>query len=310
MIDATGALRLYARYRMKRLSAQDEVEEQQRQLLRLVRKAAHTQFGRDHRFGEIRTLGNFQARVPLRRYDDMWAVYWQPAFPRLVDCSWPGTIPYFALTSGTTTGRTKYIPCSREMNRSNERAALDVLVHHVRNRPQSGVLGGKNFMLGGSTDLIEPAPGIFIGDLSGIAVSQMSWWARPYCFPSRDLALIADWEQKIEKLAHACLEQDIRTITGTPSWLLIFFERLFALRPQWTGCLCRFFPNLELLVHGGVNFAPYRPRFEDLLSGGHAELREVYPASEGFFSVADGASHEGLRLIVDNGLFYEFVPVD
>jgi len=310
MIDATGALRLYARYRTMRLAAQDEVKEQQRQLLRLVHKAAETRFGRDHRFGEIRTLDDFQARVPLRSYEDMWTAYWRPAFPKLVDCTWPGTIPHFALTSGTTTGRTKYIPCSREMNRSNERAAIDVLVHHIRNRPRSRVLGGKNFMLGGSTDLIEQAPGIRSGDLSGIAVSQIPWWAWPYCFPSRELALIGDWEEKIEKLAHACLHQDIRTITGTPSWLLIFFERLFALRPEWGGRLYRFFPNLELLVHGGVNFAPYQQRFEQLLSEGRAELREVYPASEGFFAIADGYPREGLRLIADNGLFYEFVRVD
>jgi hypothetical protein len=309
MIDATGLLRLYARYRNARLAAQDAVETQRRLLLRLVRRAANTRLGRDHRFREIASIEDFQARVPLRRYEQMWRDYWQPAFPRLVNCTWPGIIPFFALTSGTTTGATKYIPCSREMNRSNEWAAIDILVHHLRNRPRSRVLGGKNFMLGGSTDLTEQSPGVRSGDLSGIAVSQVPWWAWPYCFPPRELALIADWEQKIERLATACLGQDIRTITGTPSWLLIFFERLFALRPEWSGQLSRFFPNLELLVHGGVNFAPYRERFEELLAGSHAELREVYPASEGFFAVADRGPGEGMRLILDNGIFYEFVPV-
>ncbi|HVM81993.1 MAG TPA: GH3 auxin-responsive promoter family protein [Stellaceae bacterium] len=310
MIDATGLLRLYARYRSARLAAQDAVETQRRLLRRLVRRAAKTRFGRDHRFQEIADIEDFQARVPLRRYEQMWRDYWQPTFPRLVDCTWPGTIPFFALTSGTTTGATKYIPCSREMNRSNEWAAIDILVHHLRNRPRSRVLGGKNFMLGGSTDLTEQSPGIRSGDLSGIAVSQVPWWAWPYCFPPPELALIADWEHKIERLATACLGQDIRTITGTPSWLLIFFERLFAMRPEWSGRLHRFFPDLELLVHGGVNFAPYRQRFEELLAGSHAELREVYPASEGFFAVADRGPSEGMRLILDNGIFYEFVPVE
>jgi len=310
MIDATGLLRLYARYRGARLAAQDAVETQRRLLLRLLRRAASTRFGRDHDFREIASIEDFQARVPLRRYERMWREYWQPTFPRLTDCTWPGTIPFFALTSGTTTGATKYIPCSHAMNRSNEWAAFDILVHHLRNRPRSRVLGGKNFVLGGSTDLTEQSPGIFSGDLSGIAVSQVPWWAWPYCFPPRELALIADWEQKIERLATACLGQDIRTITGTPSWLLIFFERLFALRREWSGDLRRFFPNLELLVHGGVNFAPYRQRFEELLSGSHAELREVYPATEGFFAIADRGSGEGMRLILDNGIFYEFVPVE
>lgn len=310
MIDGTPLLRLYGRYRTAQLARQDALAEQQRQLLRLVRKAAQTRFGRDHRFVEIRNIGDFQARVPLRRYEDMWEAYWRHDFPRLVDCTWPGVIPFFALTSGTTSGTTKYIPCSREMNRSNDWAAIDILVHHLANRPQSRVLGGKNLMLGGSTDLVENAPGIRSGDLSGIATSQIPRWAQPYCFPPPELALIADWEDKINKLARAAISEDVRTITGTPSWLLIFFERVFALAATRSRRLCLVFPNLELLIHGGVNFAPYQPEFEELLSGSHAELREVYPASEGFIAIADRGFGEGLRLIVDNGLFYEFVPTD
>jgi len=308
MINGTPLLRLYGRYRTAQLARQDPLAEQQRQLLRLIRKATRTRFGRDHRFAEVRNIADFQARVPLCRYEDMWAAYWRRDFPRLLDCTWPGTIPFFALTSGTTSGTTKYIPCSREMNRSNDWAAIDILVHHVANRPQSRVLGGKNLMLGGSTDLVENAPGIRSGDLSGIAVSQIPWWARPYCFPPPKLALIADWEKKIDKLARAALGEDIRTITGTPSWLLIFFERLFALAAEQSRRLCLLFPNLELLIHGGVSFAPYRHQFEELLRGSHAELREVFPASEGFIAIADRGFGEGLRLIVDNGLFYEFVP--
>ena len=164
MIDATWALRLYARHRLSQLKAQDAVDQQQRQLRQLVRKAAPTRFGRDHRFVEIRSVADFQARVPVRDYEEMWHRYWQPDFPRLVDCSWPGTISFFALTSGTGSGATKHIPCSRDMTRSNGWAAIDLLVHHVANRPHSHVLGGKNFMLGGSTDLTEDAPGIRSGD--------------------------------------------------------------------------------------------------------------------------------------------------
>ena len=308
MIDGTPLLRLYGRYRTARLASQRALAEQRRQLLRLVRKAERTRFGRDHRFAAIGDIADFQARVPLRRYEDMWEAYWQRDFPRLVDCTWPGTIPFFALTSGTSSGTTKYIPCSREMNRSNDWAAIDILVHHVANRPQSRVLGGKNLMLGGSTDLVENASGIRSGDLSGIAASQIPWWARPYCFPPSELALIADWEEKVDKLARAVLGEDVRTITGTPNWLLIFFERVFALASDSSRRLCFVFPNLELLIHGGVNFAPYRHQFEELLIGSHAEFREVYPASEGFIAVADRGPGEGLRLIVDNGLFYEFVP--
>jgi hypothetical protein len=196
------------------------------------------------------------------------------------------------------------------MNRANGRAAIDILVHHMANQPGSRVLGGKSFMLGGSTDLIEQSPGIRSGDLSGIAASQIPWWARRYTFPSRDLSLISQWEEKVEKLAHACRGEDIRAISGTPSWLLIFFERLFSLWPGKPKTLHDFFPNLELVIHGGVNFKPYQQQFVELLEGSHAELREVYPASEGFFAVADRSPGEGMRLIVDNGLFYEFVAPD
>lgn len=306
--DVTFLLRRYARHRLAGLARQDAVAEQRRQLLRLVRHAARTRFGRDHQFAGIRDVADFQARVPLRRYEEMWAAYWQTAFPRLVDCSWPGTMPLFALSSGTSSGTTKYIPCSYEMTRANAWAAIDILVHHIANRPHSDVLGGKSFMLGGSTDLTRLAPGIHAGDLSGIAASRIPWWARGYGFPSRKLALITDWEEKLARLARACLAEDIRVISGTPSWLLLLFEQLAVLRPDSAGALHHLFPNLELLVHGGINFTPYQRQFQDLLRGGHAELREVYPASEGFFAIADRGPGEGLRLIVDNGLFYEFVP--
>jgi hypothetical protein len=189
------------------------------------------------------------------------------------------------------------------MNRSNARAALDILVHQLANRPQSSVLGGKSFMLGGSTDLTALAAGILAGDLSGIAAHQTPWWARRYTFPPRDLALLTDWEEKVERLARACRDEDIRVISGTPSWLLIFFHRLSDDGPHA-------FPNLEMLIHGGVNFSAYQDQFMELLRGTRAELREVYPASEGFVAIADRGSGDGMRLQVDNGIFYEFVPVD
>ncbi len=309
MIDATLALKLYARRRAVRLNAENAVEAQEAELLNLVRHAANTRFGVDHGFDRINSVADFQARVELRRYEDMWRDYWQPAFPRLVDCTWPGLIPAFAMSSGTSSGTTKYIPCSAEMNRSNKNGALDMLVHHLRNRPHSRLLAGKNFMLGGSTDLTTLAPGIVAGDLSGIVAARMPPWARAFVYPPRELALIADWEKKIEAIAHGIVKEDIRQIAGTPSWLLIFFDRLFAMYPGRQPKLSSFFPNLELICHGGVNFAPYRPQFEQLMEGTRAETREVYAASEGFIASADRGPGEGMRLVADNGLFFEFVPV-
>ena len=308
--DVTPFFRLHAKLRRRRLDKQDPVEEQERQLRALLRHAADTRFGRAHDFAKIGTVAEFQKRVRLRRYEDFWSEYWKADFPRVSDSTWPGLMPYYALTSGTSTGTTKYIPCSREMVRSNARAAIDIVVHHLANRPRSRLFGGKSFMLGGSTDLSGLAPGVRAGDLSGIATATMPAWARLWSFPPRDLALIADWEEKVGRMAPLSLDADIRALSGTPSWVLIFFDKLAALRPESGGRLAGLYPNLELLVHGGVNFAPYRKRFHALLEGSHAELREVYAASEGFVALADAAPEDGMRLIVDNGLFFEFVPVE
>ncbi|HEX5282211.1 MAG TPA: GH3 auxin-responsive promoter family protein [Micropepsaceae bacterium] len=309
MIDATPLLRIYAAGRRRALQSQGAAVSQGEQLTSLIHRAAQTKFGRDHDFSRLHNVADYQAAVPLRRYDAMWREYWQPVFPVLDDCSWPRRIPFFALSSGTSQGTSKYVPCTSDMNRANSRAGMDLLVHHLANRPGSRVMGGKIFLLGGSTGLTKLADGVYGGDLSGIAASRAPVWARRFRFPPPELALIEDWEQKIAALNTAVLDQDIRVIAGTPSWLLIFFERLFATRPNLPPRLKAFFPNLELLVHGGVNFAPYRPQFEVLLENSNAETRESYAASEGFIAVADRGPGEGMRLITDNGIFYEFIPV-
>ncbi|MGF1640000.1 MAG: GH3 auxin-responsive promoter family protein [Rhodospirillales bacterium] len=310
MLDVTPLARLYARPRLRGLAAEDPVMVQRRMLAALLARARRTRFGLDHGFTDIRTVEEYQARVPLRRYEDFWQDYWRASFPRLTNISWPGTVPFFAVTSGTTTGITKNIPCSREKLAADRMAGLDIIVHHLANRPRSKVMAGRSFMLGGSTDLIELSPGIWSGDLSGIVAGTIPWWARLRYFPPRRLETITDWEAKIGRLAPASLDRDIRAISGTPSWLLLFFAKLAEVKPDTAGRLADFYPDLELVVHGGVSFAPYRAAFARLLAGGHAETREVYPASEGFIAVADRGDGDGLRLILDRGLFMEFVPVD
>ena len=310
MIDATPLLRQYARWRLRRLAAEHPPEAQQHQLRTLLRLAADTRFGKAHGFDRITTIEDFQARVPLRRYEDFWKDWWQPSFPTVTNATWPGTIPYYAATSGTTTGATKYIPVSRQMMAANRSAALDILVHHVAARPASRILAGRNFMLGGSTDLVRQAPGVFSGDLSGIAAANVPRWARPRYFPPPELALIADWDEKTSRLAEASLRADIRSLSGTPSWVLPFFARLAARRPDLPPRSTSWYPNLELFVHGGINFAPYRAQFQEIFAGSRVEMREVYPASEGFIAIADRTYGEGLRLILDNGLFLEFVPAE
>ena len=309
MFDATWALRAHARRRLARLARLDAQQTQLSVLRRLVRRARRTRFGRDHGFDRIADLDDFRARVPPRDYDAFWDACWRDAFPRLVDCSWPGLVPWIAVSSGTSRGATKFIPLTREMARANARAGIDLLVHHIANRPRSRLLAGRVFMLGGSTGLVQRSPGVRSGDLSGIAASRVPFWARPRYFPPRALEEIADWEIKIDRFARRSRPEDIRAIAGTPSWMLIFFDRLAEISDAGSGRVAEVWPDLEMLVHGGVAWAPYRDRFAALLEGGHAETREVYPASEGFFAIADRGDGDGLRLLIDNGIFYEFVPV-
>lgn len=308
MFDATPLLRGYAKLREQRRVRRPAAAVQEAQLMRLVRRAAKTRFGRDHDFAAIRTVADFQARVPLRSFEDFRRDYFEETFPRLDDCTWPGRIPYFAVSSGTSSGRTKHIPVTRQMIRSNARAGTDLLAHHVRLNPGSDVLGGKSFMLSGSVAMEELGGGVKAGDLSGIARLENPRWSTPFVFPSIKEALEADWERKIDRLARLSLEQPIHCIAGTPSWLLLFFERLAAI----TGGrhVRDFYPDLQLMVYGGMSFAPYRDTFAAWFDGSDVDWREAYSASEGFIAAADRGVDEGLRLNLDGGLFYEFVPID
>ncbi len=305
---AGPVFRAIASRRVRKLAGQNPVAAQEAVLARMVQRAANTTFGRDHGFANIKTVADYQARVPLRRYDDFWREYWQPSFPRAQDCTWPGLAPYYAMSSGTSTGVNKYIPTTRELIHSNALMMRDVMAHHAANRPGTRALRGKVMMLGGSTQLTPEAPGVQSGDLSGIELLEINWPMRRWFFPPLHLAAIPDYETKIEAIAKAALTEDIRVIIGPPNWLMVFFDRLLAQRPG-SSRLSEFFPNLELLVHGGMAFSPYRARFQRLLEGSHAEFREIYAASEGFFAVADRGDGDGLRMVVDSGFFYEFIPM-
>jgi len=303
MLDLTPVLRAYARLRMARLARLDPVESQRHQLLKLVRRAANTRFGRAHDFARVRSVVDFQARVPLRRYEEFWRDWWAPRFPVVANETWPGPAPFFALSSGTTSGRTKYIPVTPAMRRSNEKAATDTLLFHLASRPRSRLMSGKTLMLGGSTALAREADGVYSGDLSAIAAKTASRWTRPYTLPDPETMLIDDWEEKLDRMARAAVAARVTGLTGTPSWVLILLERIAALRKGAP------LPDLDLYVHGGISFAPYRKRFRELLGDG-PDMREVYAASEGFVASADRDYGEGLRLNLGHGIFFEFVPVD
>lgn len=311
MLDFTPIFRAFAKYRILRLSREDPTSVQEGELNWLLKRASETDFGREHGFSTIRSVDEYQRRVPLRSYDDFWNSYWKDSFPRVVNKTWPGLYTAYCWTSGTTTGKRKYIPYTSELAASYNKAGTDLLVHHVANRPKSKVFGGKSFMLGGTTSAVEQSPGVFVSEVSGFSARKMPFWTKPFFFPPRDLTDISDWMERTEKIAAAVRGEDIRLLGGMPSWLLIFLEKF---KSQFggsdEGLITKLFPNLELFVHGGVNFDPYLKTYQNLTAGGHAEFREIYPASEAFIAVADRGYKEGLRLVLDAKIFYEFVPVE
>jgi len=302
-------LRFYANAKpVKYLAA---VRMQNRILLKLLRTAASTKFGTDHGFDGITSVHTYQKNVPIRDYQAFWTQYWSKNFPRLYNVTWPGPIVYFARTSGTTTGKSKFIPCSPQMIKSNNSAGLQVVIEHLRNKPGSKVLEGRTFLFAGSPELDELKEGIFAGELSGIAARETpSWAGRDRYFPPDDLARIKDWGEKLKKISVECLDKDIRAISGLPSWLQILFDKIFANSPERATDLKSYFPDLELIVHGGMSFKPYHDYFNNITQNSGVDFREVYAASEGFFAIADRNSGEGLKLIVNNGIFYEFIKAN
>jgi hypothetical protein len=300
MIDGTPLFRPLAARRAAALARMDAAATQRSLLLTLLRQAAATRFGVAHDFARIRSVAEYQARVPLRRYEEFRRAWWS-GYPIVEDATWPGRMPYFALSSGTSAGTTKRIPVSREMLRANRAAAFDVLARHLARHPRATPFGGVSFMLGGSTALEAPAPGVRAGDLSAIAAVEVPWFLRPWCFPKPADALIPEWSRKLDRLAGTTPVARVTTLTGTPSWLLVLLEKL----AERHGAPP--LPALQLLIHGGVAWAPYRARFAPLLPPGCA-THEVYPASEGFVAMADRGDGEGLALCLDRGCFFEFVP--
>lgn len=290
-----------------RFSAHDQLNasSQANTLFKLLIHAKDTQFGQEHGFAQVKSVRDYQQRVPLRDYDAFWRDYWQAAFPHLRNVTWPGLITQFCLSSGTTTGSTKYIPLTQEMMRSNEQASLLALHGFYQTHPDFNLLNGRFFFLGGSTEMQQLAPGVIAGDLSGIVTQNAKQWMKFISFPPAELALLSDWEQKVERFAEASSRMRISAISGVPSWMLILFAKLKEVTGKST--IAEIWPELGLVIHGGTKFDPYRQLFQQEIGSERVRFLETYPASEGFIAYED-KRYEMLRLVLDNGIFYEFVP--
>jgi hypothetical protein len=305
-IADTGLSR-YASMRVGQLDRLDLVRTQRRELMKILHKAHDTKFGRDHHFAGVQSIAEYQKRVPLRTYEQFWDEYMAGHYPNLKGITWPDFIPYYALSSGTTSGATKYLPVSREMVASNRRAALTNLSFFMHEHPTAPIFRGRIFFLGGSTDLKTNEDGSLYGDLSGISAREVSDALRPYFYPPPDVALLGEWEKKVQILAEHSANLPITAISGVPSWLLTLFDYL----KKFTGKnhIVDIWPTLQLVIHGGAMFEPYRRVFREIIGNDAVVFQDTYPSSEGYVAVED-LRYRMLRLIPDNGIFFEFVPAD
>lgn len=287
----------------------DPAAVQEAALLRLVAAARDTEFGLAHGFARIRSVAEYQAQVPVRDYAQH-RPWLERAAAGESSVVWPGHCRDWVKTSGTTSGD-KLIPVTPEAFAAHRRGGWDALVQ-AASRVGGGVLmGGPMLFLGGSTALRPLGPAGRVGDLSGLAASRLPWGFRGRYSPGLACAGITDWEERLAAIAALAATQDLRLLSGMPSWLVILFERV-ARHCEAAGRRLRdlgqLWPELRVLIHGGVAFGPYAQVFEEWL-GGRLERVEVYPASEGFVAVQTEASG-GLTLMLDYGIFYEFVPIE
>jgi hypothetical protein len=279
---------------------------QHEQLRHLLTKGAATHFGRDHDLTGVDTLEKFQARVPVREYEEFFP-YIERARQGERNVLWRGETRWFARSSGTTAAKSKYIPVTREaLWQSHMRGPRDCIAFNVERYPDTRVYGGKTLTLGGSRRIEREGEHALTGDLSAIMIENIPAFAHHWRLPRRRTALLADFEQKVERICRECSGKDVRSLAGVPSWNLVMLRRLL----EYTGKsnLLEVWPNLELFIHGGVNFAPYRDVYRRLIPSPDMHYQETYNASEGFFGIADDFGQDML-LMLDYGIFFEFLPL-
>lgn len=279
------------------------VEDQQRLLLSLVKNAEKTLFGREHQFEEIYTIQAFQRNVQITDYEDI-KPYIEKIKKGQRNILWTGTPEYFAKTSGTTSG-SKYIPISKEGMPYQIAAAQSAIFHYIQQKNNADFVAGKMIFLQGSPEL-EEVNGIKTGRLSGIVAHHIPNYLQKNRLPSLKTNLIEDWETKVDEIVKETEKQNMTLISGIPPWLIMYFEKLIERNGKK---ITELFPNLQLIITGGVNFEPYREKMNELL-GKPVDTIQTFPASEGFFAFQDDYTKDGLLLLTNHGIFYEFVPLE
>ncbi|WP_242158080.1 GH3 auxin-responsive promoter family protein [Aestuariivivens sediminis] len=290
-------------YKQNQKWVRQPIKAQQKVFKELIKEGKETAFGKDHHFEHIQTHDDFVKYVPIRDYEAL-----KPYVERVVageeHVLWKGKPIYFAKTSGTTSG-SKYIPITRESMPSHVQAARNAILYYIHETGNSAFVNGKMIFLQGSP-ILQERHGIQIGRLSGIVAHYVPKYLQKNRLPSWETNCIEDWETKVDAIVEETLPEDMTVISGIPSWVQMYFERLQHKTGKKVGEL---FKNFNLFIFGGVNYEPYRGKFENLI-GRKVDSIELYPASEGFFAFQDKQGEKGMLLQLNSGLFYEFIEAD
>lgn len=282
--------------------------EVQNELLRnLIQTAKDTEFGKNYEFSSIKNYATFAERIPISTYEDYQNII-ERSRKGEQNLFWPKSIKWFAKSSGTTNAKSKFIPVTNEsLEDCHYAASKDLLCMYLNNNENSQLFTGKSLRLGGSKELYEENGTVF-GDLSAILIDNMPLWAEFSSTPSQKVSLMSEWEAKMEAIVTETIQEDVTSLAGVPSWMLVLLNNVL----EKTGKTNLFdvWPNLEVYFHGGVNFSPYINQYKTILPKSSFKYYEIYNASEGFFAIQDQNNSNELLLMLDYGIFYEFIPMD
>ncbi|MBP6586417.1 MAG: GH3 auxin-responsive promoter family protein [Flavobacterium sp.] len=290
-------------YRKTQLWATNPIATQHKVFEDLIRQAKNTQFGIDHHFDQIKTFEDFSKNVPVRDYEGLKS-YIDKVVKGEENVLWKGKPLYFAKTSGTTSGA-KYIPLTKESMPFHIEAARNAILHYIHETGNADFVDGKMIFLQGSP-ILEEKNGVKLGRLSGIVAHFVPKYLQKNRMPSWETNCIEDWETKVNAIVEETFDQNMTVISGIPSWVQMYFEKLSQKGEKPVG---EIFKNFNLFIYGGVNYEPYRAKFENLI-GRKVDSIELFPASEGFFAYQDSQKEKGMLLLLNSGIFYEFIKSD
>ncbi|MDE3253947.1 MAG: GH3 auxin-responsive promoter family protein [Bacteroidota bacterium] len=303
------AISRLARFRHWRIEQwiNNPIDAQREVLQDLVTHGQYTEFGRKFGFKELFNIRKFKERIPIQEYEDL-KPYIDGLMKSEENLLWNTPVNWFAKSSGTTSDKSKFIPITKEsLEDCHFQAAKDVLTLYYNFNNESDLLTGKGLVIGGSHQISKINEEIQFGDLSAVLLQNTPMWANWIRTPELAIALMDEWEGKIEMLAQSTIQEDVTSLSGVPTWTMILIKRILEITGKST--LREVWPNLELYIHGGVSFLPYRDQFQKIIGEGCHYL-EMYNASEGFFAAQDNPEEDGMLLFLNHGIFYEFMPVE